>query len=209
MKKIFASAIIIFTSVLGFAQNFEGKITYQNTYKSKMPQASDEQFTSMLGSKQEYYMKGGDYKSVMNGKLTQWQLYINKENKLYSKMSTSETVYWNDAAINDDSVLKVQVNKSAADILGYKCDEVVLTCKSGIQKYYFNTKLGIDTKLFVNHKYGNWYDYLKQSNAVPLKMVIDTKEVTIESVATEIKPMKLAATEFQLAAGTKTDKNPY
>ncbi len=67
---------------------------------------------------------------------------------------------WNDGAVNPDSVLKTELNKEVVDILGYKCDELILTCKSGVQKYYFNSKLQIDPKLFENHKFGNWYQYL-------------------------------------------------
>ena len=31
-------------------QSFEGKITYQNIYKIKLPNVSSEQFTSMIGN---------------------------------------------------------------------------------------------------------------------------------------------------------------
>ena len=33
----------------------------------------------MPGTTQEYYIKGGNYKSVTNGTLVQWQLYIEKD----------------------------------------------------------------------------------------------------------------------------------
>ena len=192
-----------------FAQSFEGKITYQNSFKSKLPNLKDEQLNSMMGTKQDYYIKGGNYKSATNGTLSQWQIYINKDNKIYSKMSNSETILWTDGSVNDDTILNVKLNKGATEILGYKCDELILTCKSGVQKYYFNSKLGVDTKLYVNHKYGNWYDYLKQANAVPLKMIFANQQFTMESVATEVKPMKLDDKEFQLPENVVTGKSPY
>ena len=170
---------------------------------------SDDQLTSMMGAKQNYFMKGAEYKSVMNGKLVEWQLYNSKENKLYNKMGNTETVYWNDAAVNPDEVQKAELHKGVTTILGYKCDELILTCKSGVQKYYFNSKLVIDAKLFVNHKYGNWYAYLQKANAVPLKMIIDSDQFTIESVATEVKPGKIDDKVFVLAPNTKTAKSPY
>jgi len=196
-------------SVVCFAQAFEGEIVYANTFKSKSMLVSDDQITGMMGSQQKYFMKGAEYKSEMNGKMVQWQLYISKENKIYNKMSASETVYWNDASVNTDQVLKSELHKEVTTILGYKCDELVLTCKSGVQKYYFNSKLGIDAKLFVNHKFGNWYDYVQKANAVPLKMIVDTDQFSMESVATEIKPAKLDDKFFTLAPGTKTEKSPY
>ncbi|HEY0030585.1 MAG TPA: hypothetical protein VGC65_07495 [Bacteroidia bacterium] len=209
MKRIFTIAFIILTVTTLFGQSFEGKITYKNSYKSKLSNMKDEQFNSMMGTKQEYYIKGGNYKSVTNGTFSQWQIYINKDNKLYSKMSNSETVLWNDGSVNPDSIVKIQLNKDVTEILGYKCDELVLTCKSGTQKYYFNSKLGVDTEFYTNHKYGNWYDYLKNANSLPLKMIIDNQQFTMESVATEVKSIKQDAKEFKLPENSKTAKSPY
>ena len=209
MKKTILFLLATLFAITSFGQTFEGKIVYKNTYKSKMPNVTDEQFTIMMGSTQEYFIKSGDYKSVANGSFFQWQLYVNKDNKLYSKMANSETLLWNDGATNPDEILKTEVNKGVTEILGYKCDELVLTCKSGIQKYYFNTMLSVDTKLFANHKFGNWYDFLSKSNSLPLKSIVDNGQFTLESVAIEIKEMKLDKTLFELKADVKTMKSPY
>jgi hypothetical protein len=209
MKRTLTIALTLLTVITSFAQTFEGKVIYQNSFKSKLPSMKDEQLNSMMGSKQEFYIKGGDYKSVMNGTFLQWQIYINKDNKLYNKMSNSETIFWNDGSVNADATIKSQLNKDATVILGYTCDELILTTKSGVQKFYFNSKVGIDTKLYLNHKYGNWYEYLKQANALPLKMIIDNQQFIMESVAVEVKPMKLDDKEFKLPENAKTEKSPY
>lgn len=201
--------LLLLISFTSFSQNFEGEIVYSNSYTSKTPQLKDEQWSLMLGNTQNYLIKGGDYKSISNGKLMQWQLYINKDNKLYNKMANSETVYWNDGTVQGDEIIKVEVNKNVTEVLGYKCDEIILTCKSGIQKYYYNSKLAVDTKLYINHKFGNWYDYLSKSNALPLKMVLENPQFTTISIATEIKPMKLEINTFELPAGVKTEKSKY
>ncbi len=174
-----------------------------------MSNVTDDQFTSMMGSIQEYYIKDGDYKSVANGNLIQWQIYVNKENKLYSKMSNSETLLWNDGAANDDEIIKTEINKRVIEILGYKCDELILTCKSGIQKYYFNTNLSVDAKLFEKHKYGNWFEFVSKSNSLPLKTIVDNAQFTLESIATEVTPMKLEKIFFELPANSKIMKSPY
>jgi hypothetical protein len=209
MKTTITFLLASFLTIISFAQSFEGKIIYKNSLKSKIAGLTDEQFTAMVGATQEYYIKGGDYKSVNNGSLVQWQLYVNKDNKLYNKMSNSEALLFNEGAANTDTVLKAFINKGVTEILGYKCDELVLTCKSGVQKYYFSSSLAVDAKLYVNHKYGNWYEYLSRSNALPLKMVIDNAQFVLESSATEIKPMKLELSFFELPANVKTMKSPY
>ena len=125
-------------------------------------------------------------------------------------MANSETLLWNEGATNPDEILKAEVNKGVTEILGYKCDELILTCKSGTQKYYFSTKLSVDTKLFVNHKFGNWYDFLSKSNSLPLKSIVDNGQFTLKSVATgEVKEMKLDNTLFELPTDAKTMKSPY
>ena len=209
MTRTITFLLATFFTINSFGQAFEGKVVYKNTYKSKMPNVTDEQFTTMMGSTQEYLIKNGDYKSVSNGSLLQWQLYVNTDNKLYTKMSNSEALLWNDGATNDDEVLKAEVKKGVTEILGYKCDELILTCKSGTQRYYFNTMLSVDTKLFVNHKFGNWYEYLSKSNALPLKSIIEDEQFALESEATEVKEMKLDKAIFELPAGSKTMKSPY
>jgi hypothetical protein len=209
MTKTITFLLASLFTITSFGQTFEGKIVYKNTYKSKMPNVTDEQFTLMMGSTLEYFIKNGDYKSLTNGSFFQWQLYVNKDNKLYNKMANAEALLWNDGAANSDEVLKAEVNKGVTDILGYKCDELILTCKSGTQKYYFNTNLSVDTKLFINHKYGNWYVFLSKSNSLPLKSIVDNAQFTLESVATEVKVIKFDNTFFELPANAKTTKSPY
>ncbi len=209
MKKILALPFTILIAAALYAQPFEGIIIYQNTYKSKLPSLTDEKFNSTLGTRQEYRIKGGSYKSAYNGSFVEWQLYNNSDNKLYTKMSNSETALWNDGSIYTDSVLKVEVNKGVIKVLDYSCDEVILTCKYGIQKYYFNSKLGVDISLYDKHVYGNWYEFLKVSKALPLKSVIDKIQFTLESIAIDVKAMKLEDKDFKLPENIPTFKSPY
>ena len=210
MKRTFLLlSILILTATISFGQAFEGIIVYENTYKSNIPQVSDQQWAEFLGTTQEYYYKEGKYKSVFNGDLVQWQLYSQEENKLYNKLANSETAFWNDGNEPGEEVIDVKVNKGVIEVLGYLCDEVVLSCKGGVQRYYYNSELAVDASLFSNHSFGNWYDYLSQANALPLKSIIESEELTTESIATAVNPIKLDDSEFELPAGIKTEKSPY
>lgn len=209
MKKLILTLSLALTCLIASAQSFEGKIVYSNAIKSKIPNVSDAQFTTMMGNTLNYYIKGGDYKSEMNGSMMQWQLYVNADNKLYSKMSNSEAVLWNDGAVNADEVISTELHKAVIDILGYKCDELVLTCKSGVQKFYFTSGVPVDSKLYINHQFGNWYTVLSKTNAIPLKMTIDNAQFYIESTATEIKSGKLDVAMFTLPAGAALQKSPF
>ncbi len=210
MKKTLVACFLLelfFASAI--AQNFEGKVHYQNTFKSKIPNVTDDMLTQMMGTSLEYTLKEGNYKTSSNGTFLLWQLYVQKDNKLYTKFANSTSIFWNDGSENKDEVMKVDLNQSALDVLGHKCDELILTCKSGVQKYYFTSKFKVDPKLFENHKFGNFYEYMAKSKALPLKIVIDNIQFSMESVATSVEEMKIDDALFQLPDAATLEKNPY
>jgi hypothetical protein len=128
---------------------------------------------------------------------------------LYNKIANSEALLWIDAATNSDELIKVETKKNAVVVLGHSCDEITLHCKSGVQRYYYSTKLKIDPKPFANFKYENFYEYISRAQALPLKMSIETPQFILESVATEVKPMSLDGKLFTLPEGSKLEKSPY
>jgi len=210
MKKRLFFALCAMVACTAFvAQTFEGEITYTIAYASKNPKMSSQQMNYFFGDWMSYTIKGDNYKSTTNGKLTVWQLYHPHENRLYTKTSNTETIFWEDAAVNSDEVLKTELNYNAGEVLGYKCDEVVLTCKSGVQRYFFSRQLAAKAELFKNHKYGNWYDFLKLSSALPLKTVIENNEFVMTSVATGVKEKKIDDSYFKLPSNASTAPAPH
>ncbi len=208
MKKLILSFALMM-SMMSFAQSFEGEIFYKNTVKSKVLEIEAEKWLEMLGSEQHFYIKRDHYKSETNGKVAQWQLYDAKSNKIYTKPGNSEVLLWNDAAINNDVVIKSEVKAHAAKILGYDCDEIKMTCKSGIQTFYVSAKLAVDYKLYEKHAYGNWSVFLKQANGLSLKTIIETPQFIMEQEAVEIQPRPIDEAFFKLPANAKSTKNPY
>jgi hypothetical protein len=208
-KSILPSVALVITTAFSFGQAFEGKITYQATFKSKVPNVTDQQFTAMMGPTQTYVIKGGNYKTLSDGTLFQWQIYLHKDNKLYNKLTSSPSILYNDGGENKDEVIKVETNKNIAKILDYPCDELVLTCKSGVQKFYYNSTIKADAKLFENHKFGNWYEVLSRTNALPLKMYIDNGQYTMEMTASNVSAEKIDESIFALPTDAKIEKSPY
>jgi len=209
MKQIVCLLALACSGLVAHAQHFEGKILYRNTYQSKNPSLSDGQLTALLGDVQNWYIKEGDYRSELNGTQMAWQLYRNSENKLYSKFTGSNKLLWNDGAANPDSVLSTTLRKGATTIMGYTCDELTLVCRSGVQKYYFSPRLPVDPDLYKAHGYGNWFAYLSKAGAVPLKIVIENAQFSLQSVAMGVYPLKLNNTFFALPADAQTLKSPY
>ncbi|MEP7322192.1 MAG: hypothetical protein ABI761_09740 [Saprospiraceae bacterium] len=208
MKSIIVITFTLLYFHVGSAQSFEGKVIYKNSFKSNSPGISDARLDSLYGNTQEYYIKGGNYKSVSNGTFVQAQLYVNSENKFYSKTTNVDTFQATDASGNPDEVLNTELKKNVLEVLGYPCDELILTCKSGVQKFFFNAKLSIVAELYKNHLYGNWFAYLQLANALPLKMIVDNQQFHMESEAVEILPLNLEENAFQLAPDKRAFKFP-
>jgi hypothetical protein len=135
-------------------------------------------------------------------------LYVNAENRGYRKLHGRDTLLWDDAGVNSNPVLKIEINNAGAEILGYKCDEAILTTKLGVEKYYFSTKLGVDVSAYAKHSLANWYDLIKATRSLPLKAIVETSLFTVTSVATEVTEMKLDDSEFQLPKNVKSEKSP-
>lgn len=210
MRKLYFMIIaLFFTAMMTYGQNFEGKIIYANTYTSKNPQITSEQWSAMLGATQEYLIKEGSYKSIANGTLVEWNLYDPETNRLYTKMTNSQTAIWDDCSKQYSELLNIEVNKNVTEVLGYSCDEVILTTSIGVQKYYYSSKLAVNSELFAAHKLGHWYDFLSKSKAVSLKSIVESEQFVIETIATEVTPMKLDDKVFELPSGLKTEKSPY
>lgn len=94
-------------------------------------------------------------------------------------------------------------------MLGYQCDEIAFALWSGGSQFYtFAPKLAVDVKLYGQHKFGLWLDYLTESKALPLKTKIETTQFVMEAMATEVIPMKLEDSFFALPANAPVKKNP-
>lgn len=210
MKKI-GILLIVFVYGMVSGQTFEGKITYDRSFSSLHPEkVTPQEWTNLIGWKQELYVKSGSYKSVSNGSYCEWQLYVPSENRIYTKIKNSDTLLWNDASLYSEKIIaKSKVKKNAVKILGYQCDEMAFALWSGGSHFFtFAPKLVVDAKQYEQHKFGLWFDYLTESKALPLKTKIETTQFVMETVATEVLPMKLEDSFFALPAHAPLKKNP-
>lgn len=180
-------------------QDFEGKIVYKKNFILKNKSAVNH-LNEAMGIHEEYFIKNGNYKSIIDGKEIQWRLYIDKDNKIYHKYAQSTTIFFMDASIKKDEILHTKLTKNVIEVLGYSCDELILTTKSGLKKYYFSAKFPVHADAFSRHHFDNYSDYISIAGAIPLKMIIENNQFIEESTAIEILPLLLNDKEFVLPA---------
>jgi hypothetical protein len=176
MRALLLTFILSAVFYVSYGQSFEGEVIYSTQCKSKMPGLTDDQLNALGGDTLRYYMKGGDYRSDLNGLMFQWQIYSNHDNKFYTKLRSNDTLYSEDGSINPDTFYHVEVVKNAGVVFGHNCNEIIYTCKSGQQQFWYSTTdYHIDGKLYAKQVYQHWADYLSRANAMPLKIVVDNK----------------------------------
>ena len=197
-NKLVLIAALILSIYFAHGQSFEGEIIYSNHFTSKMKNFTDEQLEAMIGSKQEYLIKGANYKSLLNGQSITMQLYDYKTNRIYNQKPKSDTLYWFDASINTDEVISFEIKKNVDEILGNQCDVIIMKTKTGTTTIFYSSRYKVDSKAYENHRYSNWAFYVGKTKALPLKTVIETNKFKMESTAIEIKPIEFGTDYFNI-----------
>lgn len=198
MVNKFALLLLFFCCLNIHSQNFEGMLVYSIKYESKSSEVTSDQLNSLMGTKQWYAIKGGNYKSVFNGNFIKLQIYRNDENRNYSLTARSDTLYYEDYSENKDEALSYEVKKNQDTIMGVPCDLIIVNAEKSKTSYYFNSSYKVNPELFKNHSYGNWYYMVSKTKALPLKTVMETEQFIMTSIAIEVKPMQLNDNVFEI-----------
>ena len=98
--------LLFFCCMNTHSQSFEGMLVYSVNYESKTSNVTSDQLNSLMGTKQWYAIKGGNYKSVFNGSFIKLQIYRSDENRNYSLTAKSDTLYYEDYSKNKDKALR-------------------------------------------------------------------------------------------------------
>lgn len=198
---------LILLSGPAFSQYFEGKIVYENAFLSKSKSLTVGQLSALIGTKLEYFIRGGNYKTISNSQTVDVQLYDYKTNRIYNKKPSSDTLYWFNAKINTDTVVTYRFEKNADTVLGYNCDALILQTRTGNTTLYYSDSFKINNSIYKNHSYENWSFFTSKSGALPLKIVIENSVFRMESIAVEIERLKLQDDFFAIDIKTPIKKS--
>lgn len=123
-----------------------------------------------------FYNKKGDYVSISkNNNVNFINTFINKEKLIYQIKDDINIVTAIDVTIDLEEKLgqkpAIKLLEKTEQIEEFKCSVVEVKWKFGTYRYYFsNGILSIDPQLFKNYNYDQWFNFLKISKALPLKI---------------------------------------
>jgi hypothetical protein len=206
MKKvIFIGVVLMVQLQCAIAQNqpFVGRILYKNTFISPTGVDITPQIATIMGTELDFYISGKNYKSMINSKMMSLNLYKGNTNHYYVVFpnNTGQKI---DASIFADTVLSVTHLDTDTLILGRKCKAIFVKTKEDSNIYFYDPTLFVNKADYTNHKYGNWYRYLQETNgALPIKYVFKTKYFTWYAEPIKIETMKLSDKDFELSPDLK------
>jgi hypothetical protein len=209
--KITLLFILAISSLFSQENDFEGIITYKLEVKNPNPELiSDSLWNVKVGnsiSVHKYYYKSGNYKNLVDGK--ELQIYNPESNKIYNYSIKKDTIFTNiiNAYKSIDSLKNIVKSDEIQFINGYDCNKLVIKSKLAESIYYYSNKVKISAENYINHHYGNWYEYLKETNALPIKIIIKNKFLNLEMNAISVEKKKLSIREFKLPKNTPTNNN--
>jgi hypothetical protein len=123
-----------------------------------------------------FYNKKGDYVSISKNKNINFiNTFINKEKLIYQIKDDLNIVMAIDVTIDLEEKLghkpSIKLLEKTEQIEAFKCSVIEVKWKSGVYRYYFSNEiLAIDPQLFKDYNYDQWFNYLKISKALPLKI---------------------------------------
>jgi len=193
---------LLLTLSINAQSQFTGKVTYQDSYKSKDPNISGSDFEKFMGSKREFYLQGAFYKDVHYGELNSVMLYRGDSNKIYNYNVSADTIFWMDAAKDTLSkILDFKIGDSNEVILGLKCKKLTIKSQLGSFIYFFNDRYVINPADFTNHHLNFWDFYTSKCKSVPLKIIYEGVDIVLTSTAVKVDQAELDGDTFKIPSG--------
>nr|WP_294931138.1 hypothetical protein [uncultured Flavobacterium sp.] len=193
MKKIIVFLVLILV-LKGNAQSFEGKVEYvviteilgdslfQGVSKKELVEKLKSQGEIPIDTLNYIYSEKGDFVSIWKyDDIDMISNYIKKDNLLYNFVGHLNVVSAIDVTMDLEEKLgnppvleKLNQKEKIGDL---ECSIVEVRWKTGTYRYYFsNTILQVDSELFRGYNYDQFYEFLKISNSLPIKIEKITKD---------------------------------
>jgi len=132
MKKVFLLSFAMMLLV-GFAhaQFFEGYVRYVHNLEitDTTLQKKDFFLSYLLGSSSTLYIKGTNFHWKFAGCQMESQIYLSSSNTIYEKFPKKDTLFTSPAGVADEIILKDELKPSKVEVLGNKCQVLMLKSK--------------------------------------------------------------------------------
>lgn len=201
MKQTIAILLCLTTGLL-YGQSYEGTLVYKTDFQFQISEKMSKMGITEELLKEKMKQEGswtdsiktsykqGDYITYTNFSPQSWSVYKQETNKLYSFQDGEASDICTVTDVSIDLEFQTTGNKptvqklpTIVEIGGRRCEVVRVQWENGTYDYYYDSSfLKIDARLFKNHIYEGWADFLKISNSLPVKIVKSVKGLSTISL---------------------------
>ncbi|HEX8333912.1 MAG TPA: DUF4412 domain-containing protein [Segetibacter sp.] len=198
-KFLFLVTYIIIVSFSGHDTPFSGRIVSINTFTDLHLNNIGKQLYPYFGKELYYYIDSKNYKTY-NERQQLMYLYNSATTTHYSFDKKSKTASKNDVTLKSTTPTIFTKLPNKETIAGYECEAIQARQGKVITTYFYSPKLKLNYNAFLNHEFGEWNAYLKETDgALPLKFTMKDfeKGYIWTNEAVEVKQMHLTDEDFR------------
>ena len=185
---------------------FEGEVIYDIKLEDKKHGISFSQNARLIGIESTYLYKDGKYKAMTQGGMPIHQIYPGGDT-LFTHLLSVDAILWTDVKENNDAILETKLDEDVEEVNGVMCSLLTLSLESGSLQYYFSKLYPANPVLFEQHKLNFWSFCTKETGALPLKIITDTKSNYCELTAKSILRRTISDDEFNIPPFQRIEMN--
>lgn len=178
-------------------ESFEGIITYQVIMQTRGKSKKYASYKEVFGDTAVFVFSKGRYSmSYPDGKV-EYIKYL-RDNNQYRKMKWLDTLYFQNAGIENSTLFSALKEKSDLEVLGRKLDLVSITTSEYKSYNYYDPNMYMNPEYFKNHTLGFMNKYYELAKAPFLYQMIEYDDLRVIHKAIKIEKKKIPDDYFKL-----------
>ena len=176
-------------------QEFEGKITYKHFVTAIDSLYNVEDDYEYAGKTSIFFYKEGNYKWVNDNAYVEMEIFSNSERTSCLKFKENDTILKLQSNIENEKIIEFSITKNGENILGKKCDVLIIKAGSNgnlwERRYSFNKDYKINPESFNNYKYNSTDFIYSKTKSLPLKIELIFKDRKVTYIAMKIERIEV------------------
>ncbi|MGM0479681.1 MAG: hypothetical protein ACQERC_10700 [Bacteroidota bacterium] len=184
-------------------QNFEGIISYETTYESKVQGVSAGELFGQKNSKDTTYFKEGVYLHKVNADQMHYLLWRSVDTMQYFKNRSSQDTIWFDKTNSHPSFIdSTRIEKNADTVAGYECDKLIVYRENRVYTYFYNSDFKLDPHHYREFSNSAKYEVMKLMKSPTLRLKVSSTTGVMDMIAVNVDVTSLPDSIFKVPDGT-------
>jgi len=190
-------SIFISSFIFSQSKDFEGVITYKVDVTAKGGETTDKVMMTILATsdKMTDYIKNGNYHQSSGVCET---YYITKDQKIYLKFRSLDTLYYLNYDSDTASVLSISRTAVKKNIAEYECNNIIIKTSKTTRNYFYAPALPVTPGSNTDNKLDADEVFVKETKSIWLSCFEDGETYTLSHTATKVESKLIDDKFFEL-----------